>query len=215
MLCLVGGCCTLQNRKRKHEGWCYEMTSLAQTHDTNDIIIGDDGDIKLVSEREAYGTILADAIRTCLKEIQLDDSLGVPYFETVFRSYSSVPIWKMYVSRIVTGFGFVTSINSLDATIDNEKRKLLFSLDVETDKGRLIIEDGSSSNIDDGEDEPGDEMRLVQDGKFYLPVFLRNGIQFYRKLTEFDLEGSMVTQLSEELYIKRDGVFVRSTVDEV
>lgn len=53
--------------------------------------------------------------------------------------------------------------------------------------------------------------KYVQEGKFYLPVFEKNGVQYYRILTTVTEEGTgaVTTEVSEELYIKKNGKYIR------
>jgi hypothetical protein len=59
-----------------------------------------------------------------------------------------------------------------------------------------------------GENPPEDTDTVDADGSFYLPVFKRNGIQVYRRLTEYVDEHGPALQVSPDYYVKSaDGVF--------
>lgn len=53
--------------------------------------------------------------------------------------------------------------------------------------------------------------RYIQGGKFYLPVFEKDGVQYYRILSTETEEGTglVTTTVSEQLYIKKNGRYIQ------
>lgn len=113
------------------------MRTLSQTK-TNDIYLTSDGDFAMSDGQEAYGLILADAVRTLRGEIQLDVSIGIPYQTTVWANRNRLAIWKHYVKDTISGYAFITGIHRFDASVD-EKDVLNYEIVIETDKGDVTV----------------------------------------------------------------------------
>lgn len=113
------------------------MTTLAQ-NSLNDIFAHGDN-LAIVSGKEAYANVIADVVRTCRGELQLDTGAGVPYFETVFDSVNGIDIWKSEVRKRVLALSFVRSIDSFSASWNTENRVLSYSMTVSTDNGTVTI----------------------------------------------------------------------------
>lgn len=111
------------------------MKTLSQ-NESNDVFVRD-GSIALSDGVKAYGEIVADAIRTIIGEIQLDVNIGIPYFETVFKSVNGIDIWKNDVRKRVLEFPFVKSIESFE--VDYSNRILKYALTFATDLGVVEI----------------------------------------------------------------------------
>ena len=123
------------------------MTTLAQTSPANYItthLVTAGGvtkrHISFNTGKQAYADIIGDTIRTVCGELQLDVNRGVPYFETVFKSVNGIDIWKNDVRKIVNGLSFVKSIVSFDVSWDPLNRKLNYEMVVETDEGKVTVE---------------------------------------------------------------------------
>lgn len=113
------------------------MTTLAQ-NSLNDIF-AHGGNLAIVSGKEAYANVIADVVRTCRGELQLDTGAGVPYFETVFDSVNGIDIWKSEVRKRVLALSFVRSIDSFSASWNTENRILSYSMTVSTDNDTVTI----------------------------------------------------------------------------
>lgn len=112
------------------------MKTLAEIN--SDISI-DGGDFKIATGKYAYAVILKDAICTCLGEIQLNENLGIPYFETIFRSVGMEDVWRYYVKQQIRAFDFVKSLDSMNVNIDCEKKTLSYTATISTDLGVVEI----------------------------------------------------------------------------
>lgn len=114
------------------------MTALSQTS-VNDIFLTSEGDFAMSEGKEAYANVIADVVRTCRGELQLDTGAGVPYFETVFDSVNGIDIWKSEVRKRVLALSFVRSIDSFSASWNTENHILSYSMTVSTDNGTVTI----------------------------------------------------------------------------
>ena len=192
------------------------MKSFRQTAETHDIYLDPDSDVfafAMADDKNAYAYIIGDAIRTVKGEIQLDTELGIPYFATVFDRSDKLNIWKHFVNKKILAYDFVTGITKFDAEII-DKDVIHYDMIVETIDGSVNVNAFDPAGSGGGGGGGGGDMGgLVQGGIFYLPVFLRNGIQVYRQLKEYNLEGVVTTELSDETYVKNgEGIFVREEV---
>lgn len=104
----------------------------------NDVFLTSDGNFATSEGQDAYGLVLADAVRTLRGEIQLDVSIGIPYQTTVWANRGRLAIWKHYVKDTIGGYSFVTAIHRFDASVD-EKGILNYEIVIETDKGDVTV----------------------------------------------------------------------------
>ena len=185
----------------------------SQTINTFDLYIDPEtNSLSYSSGKNAYGIIIADAIRTVSGELQLNINKGIPYFDTIFKDVNGMAIWRSFVSDTISGYEFVKSIKSFVSQFDSESKILKYNIVVETDLGEVSI---SNENVIGpvGPGGGGGMDNLIQDGKFYLPVFMVDGVQYYRMFTENrdpEME-TVTTQISENLYIKEAGRFEITT----
>jgi len=160
-------------------------------------------------DKEAYANIIEDSLRTLEGELQLDTEGGIPYLRTVFESLDKIPIWMFYVRKRVMSFDFVKDIVQFTYSVDPQTKVLTCDLKVDTDDGEISLGVNYTGEISGG----GEDMSgLIQDGLFYLPVHKTDGVQFYRILTDLvNEEMGVTTRISEQLFIKVDGLFVEYT----
>lgn len=190
------------------------MTTFARSIN-NDIFLSAKS-IGVVEGKSAYALAIIDSIRTLYGEIQLNTELGIPYMETVFKGYKYLRGWRIDVRRRIMMFDFVLGITKFEIFFVPEERTLTYVINIKTEDGIVTVGD-VLYNIDtnqrpDGDDDD-DYMALTQDGIFYLPVFIADGVQVYRTLTQYVSEemGTVTTVLSEKTYIKVGGKFVERT----
>lgn len=103
-----------------------------------DISLDDNGDFELSDGKKAYGIILADAVRTVRREVQLDSSVGVPYDTTVWSQRKRLSLWKHYVRDLILGYDFVDAITKFDSVVD-AKGILNYDISVETEEGVVVV----------------------------------------------------------------------------
>lgn len=117
------------------------MTTFAQTSPLNDLAVSSDGkDFAFATGREAYANIITDTVRTMLGEIQLDESIGVDYFNTVFDLSTRVAFWKDAVDKIINSYDFVTTILSFDVNYNSETHVMKYKIVILTNDGEIIVE---------------------------------------------------------------------------
>ena len=171
------------------------------------------GQLAIVSGKFAQAQIAQAAILTVKGELQFDTERGIPYFDSIFRSPKLINVWRAYVMERIRQFEWVNDISSFEASVDFENHIINYTMTLVTSDGIVIIKgiDYSVSNTTPETDpEGGGGVSLVQNGVFYLPVFVDNGIQVYRQLRQYvDSLGAITTDLSEQTYIRNSsGVFV-------
>lgn len=106
-----------------------------------DINIGEDGDFLFTNPddpREAYGNIIADAIRTLEGELQLDIERGIPYQRTIWETVSRLNIWKIYVRNTILEYPFVVGIDGMTIDISSGNH-LNYSITIQTDLGTVEV----------------------------------------------------------------------------
>lgn len=189
------------------------MKALRQTTETNDIYLVEDSDkmeFATASDKNAYAYIIGDAIRTVKGELQLDTESGIPYFATVFDRSDKLNIWKHYVQKKILSYDFVVGIPKFDVEIvGGEDRILKYDMTVNTIDGPVDVVSPDPEGAG-GEGGGCGMCGLIQEGIFYLPVFLHNGIQIYRQLKEYNLDGVVSTELSDETFVRNsEGIYVR------
>ena len=170
------------------------------------------GQLAMCDGKIAYAQIIEAAVLTVKGELQFDTEQGIPYFDTIFRSSKRAALWKAYVVDRVKQFSFVTSITQFDYTFDYKNHVINYVMRVNTDKGKVTITSVDYTVSTIGTHTSGEGEQLVQNGIFYLPVYMENSVQVYRQLKQYvdDSDGTVTTELSEDTYIKNaSGVFVK------
>lgn len=188
------------------------MKAFRQMNGNNDIYLVDGAtrmELALATDKNAYAYIIGDAIRTVRGEIQLDTDIGIPYFDTVFDRTQKINIWKHYVEKKILSYNFVTGISDFNVNILDDGEVLSYDMIVETVDGEVSVTSVDPVGTGGGGGGGCDMCGLIQNGIFYMPVALRDGVQIYRQLKEYNLDGAVTTELSEETYIKNsEGIFV-------
>lgn len=166
------------------------------------------GQIAMSSGKAAYSTIIECALRTRLGELPLDTEQGIPYFETVFQSSRQIPSFEADLRARIEELPFVEEVGVLETEFDRDKGVLRYSVKVVTTDGDEVSVSGGIGDKAYLDEivlpEGGTNMQnLVQDGKFYLPVRIEDGVQKYRMLTDYyDPDNGVQPAISEEVYKK-------------
>lgn len=91
-----------------------------------------------VSEgKDAYGIIIADAIRTLVGELQLDLGRGIDYENTVWLNSRKKTEWERQVLARVLGYDFVESVIGFRTWMEGQT--LRYELTVKTVDGIVKI----------------------------------------------------------------------------
>ena len=116
------------------------MTCLA-TDVSNDIIIGDDGQLKVVDGKNAYAVAVSSLVRTVKGECLLDPDAGIPYFDTIFRSFDRYTIWKNEVVKAIEALPFVTSVDNFSVKLNYENKTVSYTIDITTNEGVITVKE--------------------------------------------------------------------------
>lgn len=117
------------------------MKTLEQ-NGAHDIVLTPDGDFSFVEDVDAYATIIADAVRTLIGELQLDIEAGIPWLETIFNSPRDIDLWKHNVIKTTEAFPFVDVVDYIEAQFNSETNTLNYSMKVKTNKGIVEVTNG-------------------------------------------------------------------------
>ena len=94
------------------------------TNEENDIYMDGTNDIAVSYEKEALAECIDSLIRCQLGEVQYNNKIGIPYFETVFSfGLSKAKLWESYVIEAIESFEDVISVRSFEYKVDNGKIK--------------------------------------------------------------------------------------------
>ena len=173
----------------------------------NDIYLSS-GQIAMSTGKTAYATIIECAVRTRLGELALDAEQGLPYFETVFQSASLTPDFEAALRSRIEELYFVSEVVDLTTEFDRSRSVIDYSATIRTVDGDTITISngiGARAFINDliGTGGGGSMQQLIQNGQFFLPVHKRDGIQYYRLLTDdVDPDNGVQPAISEEIYTK-------------
>ena len=114
------------------------MTVLAL--DSNyDICLDENGQIKLLTGRDAYAQTVKNAICTIRGEVRSNTSLGVPYFTTVFESPKNLQTWRNSVIARIKEFTFVVAIDNFSIDVNYTTKTLSYTIWISTDLGGITI----------------------------------------------------------------------------
>lgn len=105
----------------------------------NELHLCPDGQIATLSGRESYAQTVSNAIRTVFGEIPSNTSLGIPYFDSVFKDgRRGIALWKAKVTERLRSFDFVLSVSGFKASVDSGD-VLKYSLVITTDLGNVSV----------------------------------------------------------------------------
>lgn len=95
---------------------------------------------------------------------------------------------------------WVTDANGKIRTIQNDILVVITNKVREVYKSSVIIRDNTAEG-------------LTQDGIFYLPVYVKDDVQYYRQLRQYDDEETheITTELSDTLYVRENQKFIEYT----
>lgn len=108
------------------------------TDEKNDFKIDEFGNLMIGENINAVVQLVQNAINTLKGEIQLNTTLGVPYFETVFNKTSpNISVWESYMIEEAEKCEGVVRVNKIQSKVkDNE---LTYEMEVLTQYGTAII----------------------------------------------------------------------------
>lgn len=113
------------------------MTRSLAVDDKNDIYLGPDGNLALVSDLEATLQQAQQAAQTQLGEMEYATDQGVPNFETVWVGAKNISQFDAYLRRAILGVEHVTGIT--DLTISTAGNAISYKATIETDYGPGVL----------------------------------------------------------------------------
>ena len=92
------------------------------TDKNNDLKLDGLRNIAIGEDIDALVQIVQNAVNTLRGEIQLNTTLGVPYFETVFHQQQpDVSVWESYMTEEVEKLNGVVRVNSIKTRISDNQ----------------------------------------------------------------------------------------------
>lgn len=110
------------------------MITFATDPNTNDLFLDGYHNIATRTDVEAVLNVVANGVRTLQGEIQLDITIGVPYFETIFHTQSpDVSVWEGYMIQEAEKVQGVIRVNEMRSKIENNI--LSYEMEILTEYG--------------------------------------------------------------------------------
>lgn len=95
------------------------MTLTLGLNSSNDIYLGTDGNIVLLSGIEAVGGACYTISKTRLGEMVLSNTQGIPYFQSLWNGTPNLKIWESYLVAQLQNVLGVTGVQSVTTSINN------------------------------------------------------------------------------------------------
>lgn len=109
------------------------------TDENNNFKIDSFGNLAIGEDIQTVVQLVQNAINTLKGEIQLNTTLGVPYFETVFNQQSpNISVWESYMIEEAEKVNGVVRVNSIQTKVKDNV--LTYEMEVLTDYGETVIE---------------------------------------------------------------------------
>ena len=113
------------------------MTLTFETNEDNDFIIGDDGNLSLVSGINAISVVCQSQALVEKGEVEFDIEQGIPRFDAVWNGVPNIPRFDSALRNTILAVSGVKSIESL--TISTASNVLSYTATIKTDFGTLTI----------------------------------------------------------------------------
>lgn len=96
------------------------MTLTLGVNDANDIYLGTDGNLVVLSGQDAVGGACSTLSKAQLGEMVLSTTQGIPYNQAVFIGTPNLKIWESYLLTALQNIDGVVQVTNLKAiVIDN------------------------------------------------------------------------------------------------
>lgn len=103
----------------------------------HDLAIGANGDLSLVTGRDAIAQHLSVRLRTFRGEWRLDERVGLPYFQSILVKAPNMAVVRSIYRRAILSTPGVTSLEGLTVSLDYLTRTLSVSFRAQTTDGPL------------------------------------------------------------------------------
>lgn len=113
------------------------MTTTLGTNENNDIYLGLDGNIVVLSGLQAVLGACATAAKSILGEQVLSINAGLPDFQTIWVGVPNTAIFKSYLRRALTNIPGVDEVGEISVTVQNNV--LSYTATIQTEFGQGTI----------------------------------------------------------------------------
>lgn len=108
------------------------------TDENNDLKLDGVRNIAIGEDINAVVQLVQNALNTLLGEIQLNTSLGVPYFETILNKQNpNVSVWESYMVEEAEKVNGVVRVNNIQTRIENNV--LSYTMEILTIYGQTTV----------------------------------------------------------------------------
>lgn len=94
------------------------VQTFATTLDTNDIFIGADGNLSILSGIEAVAVACGTATKAQLGEMVFATNTGIPNFQVLWVGTPDYGLWKAAILNTLQNVAGVTQVKSLNLTVN-------------------------------------------------------------------------------------------------
>jgi hypothetical protein len=94
------------------------MTTTFATNESNDIFLGAEGNLSVLSGLAAVGAACATATKAQLGEMVFATDTGIPNFQTLWTGSPEYTLWKSAVLATLQSVAGVTAVTSLNLTLN-------------------------------------------------------------------------------------------------
>ena len=103
----------------------------------NDIVV-ENGQLQVVTDREAVGMVCLNNIRTNRGELLLNTKFGIPYFDVLFGCTPNLDKFKIGLQQCIMAVDGVDSINSIE--FSNTQQSILnYEISINSKYGEVKI----------------------------------------------------------------------------
>lgn len=113
------------------------MVKTLGINSNNDIYLGSDGNIAVLSGIQAVKDACKTATQALLGEMVLATNQGIPYFQAVFIGTPKYAIYVAYLRSTLLGVPGVKKVKSLEMRVSNNT--LGYTATIETDFGTVDL----------------------------------------------------------------------------
>jgi hypothetical protein len=99
------------------------------------------GDLYLIEENDAIAQHVSQRFKTFLAEWFLDETVGVPYFDYIFRKNPNPVVIDAVLKRVALESPGVVELTSWELTLDSARRELSLDFTARSEEGFIEFAD--------------------------------------------------------------------------
>ncbi len=108
------------------------------TDNNNDLYLDGKRNLAFGSDIKAVVQVVQNELNTLLGEIQMDTTLGIPYFETIFnKSSPDISAWEGYMIETAEKVNGVIRVDEMQSSIKDNT--LTYTMTIITQYGSAVI----------------------------------------------------------------------------